>query len=111
VENATYRTSKLEVSTDQGSTWQPTTRNVNNFFEASGALSADTAWVKVTSVEGSSVVVKDVKLVPKSSTAATENYADGSTPADEQQASTAAVDQKQICDSSNEEDQDEDDDC
>jgi len=75
VENAKRRTAKLEVSADQGATWKPTTRDVNNFFKMSGTLSASTAWMRVTSHTGTSVIVKDVKLASGVITKATANYA------------------------------------
>jgi expansin (peptidoglycan-binding protein) len=75
VENATLRTAKLEVSSDSGKTWKGTERDTNNFFVASGTLPSTTAWVKVTSVSGEVVTVKDVNLASDVSTVATENYA------------------------------------
>ncbi|KAK8063651.1 hypothetical protein PG996_008303 [Apiospora saccharicola] len=77
VENAVYRTAKMEVSSDQGATWKPTTRDVNNFFklEGNGGVGAATAWVRVTSETGTSVVLKDVQMKSETTTKAGENYA------------------------------------
>ncbi|KJX94702.1 hypothetical protein TI39_contig4164g00009 [Zymoseptoria brevis] len=62
VENATLRTTKMEVSTDDGKTWKGTKRDTNNFFVVDGVLPTTTAWVKVTSESGSTVLVENVKL-------------------------------------------------
>lgn len=77
VENAVYRTAKMEVSSDQGATWKPTTRDVNNFFklEGNGGVGAATAWVRVTSETGTTVVLKDVQMKSETTTKAAENYA------------------------------------
>jgi expansin (peptidoglycan-binding protein) len=75
VENARRRTTSLEFSDDEGTTWVSTTRDTNNFFKAPGTLSSSTAWVKVTSHTGSIVVVKDVNLSSGVVTKATGNYA------------------------------------
>ncbi|KAK6858316.1 hypothetical protein PG995_006015 [Apiospora arundinis] len=77
VENAVYRTAKMEVSSDQGATWKPTTRDVNNFFklEGNGGTGSATAWVRVTSETGSQVVLKDVQMKSETTTKAGENYA------------------------------------
>lgn len=75
VMNARLRTSKLEVSSDSGSTWKSTTRNVNNFFELEGGTGSETAWVRATSESGETVIVKDVTLASGKTTKATTNYA------------------------------------
>ncbi|KAM3083290.1 hypothetical protein ACMFMG_003945 [Clarireedia jacksonii] len=77
VENAILRTASMEVSSDSGATWKPTTRNINNFFEfpSSGGTGTKTAWVRVTSETGSQVIVKDVDMTSKKVTTATTNYA------------------------------------
>ncbi|EGP84685.1 unnamed protein product [Zymoseptoria tritici ST99CH_3D7] len=75
VENATLRTTKMEVSTDNGKTWKGTERDINNFFVVDGVLPTTSAWVKVTSESGSQVVVENVKLESGKSTVASENYA------------------------------------
>jgi expansin (peptidoglycan-binding protein) len=74
VENASLRTTKMEVSSDGGKTWKGTERDTNNFFVADGVLPSATAWVRVTSESGSTVVVENVKLASGVSTTATKNY-------------------------------------
>ena len=75
VVGARRRTAKLEVSTDQGSTWQSTERKNYNFFEISSGVGASTAWVRGTSHVGTTVVVKDVQMSSDSVTKASGNYA------------------------------------
>ncbi|KAG6001965.1 hypothetical protein E4U21_003616 [Claviceps maximensis] len=75
VENAVTRTSKLEVSTDAGKTWMTTHREVFNMYTlGKQQLSSDSAWVRVTSIDGKQVVVKDVALQSGKVTAAAANY-------------------------------------
>ncbi|KAK1993139.1 barwin-like endoglucanase [Colletotrichum falcatum] len=74
IENATLRTKKLEVSSDQGATWKTATLHDNNMWEITGTLPSATCWVRVTSVNGNEVVVKDVALQSGKITKATENY-------------------------------------
>ncbi|KAK6386773.1 hypothetical protein LTS17_000035 [Exophiala oligosperma] len=74
VENARYRTSKLEVSGDGGRTWQDTTLDNYNIFVLDATLPGDTATVRVTSVTGSQVVVDNVALESSTDTKAAENY-------------------------------------
>ncbi|KAH6988551.1 RlpA-like double-psi beta-barrel-protein domain-containing protein-containing protein [Ilyonectria destructans] len=75
VQNARLRTKSLEVSSDEGSTWKTTTLDNYNIFTLDGTLPNDTAWVRVTSVEGDQVVVKNVALKSSKITTATDNYA------------------------------------
>ncbi|KAH0285036.1 barwin-like endoglucanase [Aureobasidium namibiae CBS 147.97] len=74
--NARLRTTKLEVSADSGKTWKATTRNVNNYFALSGngGTNTKTAWVRVTSENGDTVVVKDVDMTSGKTTKGTANY-------------------------------------
>lgn len=74
VENARERTEKMEVSVDEGATWKSTTLANYNMHELSGTLSSTTAWVRVTSVTGSQVIVKDVALKSSTVTKGTANY-------------------------------------
>lgn len=48
VVNANRRTSKMEVSTDQGRTWKAAQRQTYNFFEITSGVGASSAWVRVT---------------------------------------------------------------
>lgn len=75
VVNAHRRTAKLEVSTDQGSTWTAATRQTYNFFEISSGVGASTAWIRATSHVGTTVVVKDVSMTSDAMARATANYA------------------------------------
>ncbi|KAJ5148354.1 hypothetical protein N7526_001706 [Penicillium atrosanguineum] len=75
VENARRRTTKMEVSTDEGHTWKSTSRSKYNFFELDGTLSSDTAWVRVTSHTGTTVIVKNVALQSGKVTKSSQNYA------------------------------------
>jgi len=75
VENARERTAKLEVSSDQGTTWLKTTLENYNMYILDGTLPGDTAWVRVTSISGAQVIVEDVTLSSGTVTQATENYA------------------------------------
>ena len=75
VENANRRTSKMEVSTDNGSTWQEAVRTGDyNMFELQGTLPTTTAWVKVRSHAGGVVTVKNVKLASNAVTDGSANY-------------------------------------
>lgn len=74
VVGARRRTSKLEVSTDQGSTWQAADRTDYNFYEINSGVGASSAWVRTTSNVGTTVVVKDVPMTGDSVTKAGENY-------------------------------------
>ncbi|KAM0722253.1 hypothetical protein Q7P37_001694 [Cladosporium fusiforme] len=73
VVNANRRTSKLEVSTD-GSSWEEAERTEYNFFEIPSGVGSDSASVRVTSEDGSSVIVEDVKMEAGVSAEASSNY-------------------------------------
>lgn len=72
--NATQGTKKVEFSDDEGGSWTGSTRNTNNFFEMDGTLSKESVWVRVTSDEGKTVVVKDVQLSSGKVTKAEKNF-------------------------------------
>ncbi|GKT51358.1 expansin-like protein 5 [Colletotrichum spaethianum] len=74
IENATLRTKKLDVSSDEGATWKTATLHDPNMWEITGTLPSATCWVRVTSVNGDEVIVKDVALQSGKITKATENY-------------------------------------
>lgn len=74
VEGAKVRTSKLEVSSDEGKTWMTTHREVFNMYILGKVLPSNSAWVRVTSIDGKVVVVKDVELASGKITAAAVNY-------------------------------------
>jgi expansin (peptidoglycan-binding protein) len=66
VMNANVGVEKLEVSTDGGNSWKATTRQPYNFFENSAGFGADTVDVRVTGVNGKSVVTKGVSIASNS---------------------------------------------
>ncbi|RAL62451.1 hypothetical protein DID88_005017 [Monilinia fructigena] len=66
VVNAAEGVSKVEVSTNGGSTWQPTTRKDYNYFENPSGFGTTKVDVKVTGISGSTVVVKDVAVTENS---------------------------------------------
>ncbi|KAJ8120556.1 hypothetical protein ONZ43_g2760 [Nemania bipapillata] len=74
VVNANEPVSKLEVSTDGGSTWKSTTRQDYNFFENASGFGTDTVTVRVTSESGSTVVVKNVSVASDSQVTASSNF-------------------------------------
>ena len=55
VVNANEPVTKMEVSTDGGSTWQSTTRTYYNYFEQSSGFGTDTVAVRVTGKSGNTV--------------------------------------------------------
>ena len=73
VVNANQSVSKLEVSTDGGTTWQGTQRQDYNFFNASG-LGATQVDVRVTGDGGQQVVVKGVAVTPGNLVTASANF-------------------------------------
>ncbi|KAJ4169635.1 hypothetical protein NW754_005787 [Fusarium falciforme] len=63
IENALLRTKKVEVSSDKGKTWQLCTlHDPNMYILDDKTLPDDTAYVRVTDINGGQVVVKDVVL-------------------------------------------------
>lgn len=75
VMNANVGVSKLEVSTDGGATWKATTRKEYNFFENPAGFGTDSVDVKVTSVSGTSIIVKGVSIAAQSTKTAASNFA------------------------------------
>ena len=65
VMNANVGVSKVEVSVDGGKSWKATTRQTYNFWENAAGFGTDSVDVRVTGVNGKSVVVKGVSVVPK----------------------------------------------
>jgi expansin (peptidoglycan-binding protein) len=74
VENARLRTAKLEVSSDSGKTWTAAVLDNYNIWTLGKTLPSNTAWVRVTSVNGDQVVVENVVLKSGVVTDAAENY-------------------------------------
>ena len=75
VMNANVRVTKLDVSTDGGKTWKPTTRKEYNFFENPAGFGTQTVDVRVTSAGGKTIVVKGVDVKPDSLKTAGSNFA------------------------------------
>ena len=73
VVNANEPVSKLEVSTDGGSSWQATTRTYYNYFEKKAGFGAEKVDVRVTGKSGKTVVVKDVGCESEASVTADSN--------------------------------------
>ncbi|KAK8131769.1 rare lipoprotein A [Apiospora sp. TS-2023a] len=63
----------LEVSTDGGLVWQPTTRQEYNFFENPRGFGADVVDIKVTGETGKSVIVHGVGMDPNLEVTASGN--------------------------------------
>lgn len=74
VMNSNMPISKLEVSIDGGVSWKPTTRKPYNFFEEAAGFGVDIVDIKVTSIDGKSIIVKDVSTVASSTKEAASNY-------------------------------------
>ncbi|KAI1494375.1 RlpA-like double-psi beta-barrel-protein domain-containing protein-containing protein [Biscogniauxia mediterranea] len=74
VVNANEPVSKLEVSTDGGSTWQATTRSQYNFFENSSGFGTPTVDVRVTSKSGKTVTVNSVTVSSDAQVTASSNF-------------------------------------
>ncbi|KAH7317920.1 RlpA-like double-psi beta-barrel-protein domain-containing protein-containing protein [Rhexocercosporidium sp. MPI-PUGE-AT-0058] len=90
VVNANKGVSSLEVSTNGGSTWKPTTRQQYNFFENSSGFGTTVVDVKVTSEDGDVVVLKRVNVVAGALTTASSNFGYSSSAAPS--VKTAALD-------------------
>lgn len=74
VQNANDRTKSLEVSTDNGSTWQPTQRQSYNYFQLNSGTKSNSCAIRVTSESGKQVVVQNVQVASGSVTKASSNY-------------------------------------
>ncbi|KAK2615705.1 hypothetical protein N8I77_002441 [Diaporthe amygdali] len=74
VVNSNRPISKLEVSTDGGSTWQSTTRTDYNFFENSSGFGTSTVDVRVTSASGGTIKVSGVSVASDSKVTASSNF-------------------------------------
>ncbi|PWY69247.1 hypothetical protein BO83DRAFT_428582 [Aspergillus eucalypticola CBS 122712] len=74
VVNSNLPVTKLEVSTDSGSTWQSTTRSSYNYFENQSGFGTDTVDVRVTAEDGSQITVKNVSVSSGSSVTASSNF-------------------------------------
>jgi len=74
VVNANKRVESLEFSTNSGSTWTSTKRQDYNFFEYSSGSGTTTVDVRVTSIDGDVVIVKNVGISSGVSVTAGSNF-------------------------------------
>ncbi|KAF2012859.1 carbohydrate-binding module family 63 protein, partial [Aaosphaeria arxii CBS 175.79] len=74
VMNSNKPISKLEVSTDGGSSWKSTTRQEYNYFENPSGYGTSSVDVKVTSTDGQSITVKDVSIAASSTKTGSSNF-------------------------------------
>ncbi|KAM0332179.1 hypothetical protein ACHAQA_002454 [Verticillium albo-atrum] len=74
VVNASERVAKLEVSTNSGSTWKSTQRKDYNFFEEPSGFGTSFVDVRVTSVSGKVVVVRNVEVASDAHKTASSNF-------------------------------------
>ncbi|PBP27404.1 carbohydrate-binding module family 63 protein [Diplocarpon rosae] len=74
VVNQNKGVTKLEVSTDGGNTWTLTDRQKYNFFENPSGFGTTSVSVRVTSVDGDTVVVDNVEVAPGVSVTAPSNF-------------------------------------
>jgi expansin (peptidoglycan-binding protein) len=75
VMNANVGVAKLEVSTDSGKSWKATQRKDYNFFENPSGFGTAAVDVRVTSVNGGTLVVKGVKVGSDAMTTGSGNFA------------------------------------
>jgi expansin (peptidoglycan-binding protein) len=74
VQNHNLPIQSLEVSTDGGNTWKPTTRAYYNFFQEASGFGSNSVDVRVTSTTGKSIVVNNVQVASTASTTASANF-------------------------------------
>ncbi|KAF1957290.1 barwin-like endoglucanase [Byssothecium circinans] len=76
VVNSNVAVSKLEFSTDGGSSWKATTRQPYNFFELGGSAGsgASEVDVRITSVGGKTITVKGVSTADSATKTADGNF-------------------------------------
>ncbi|TVY82627.1 Expansin-YoaJ [Lachnellula suecica] len=90
VVNANKGVATLEVSIDGGSTWQSTDRQTYNFFEQSSGFGVKTMDIKVTSLDGDEVIVKNVEIGAGSSVTADSNFPSSGTSSSSAVSSSAS---------------------
>jgi expansin (peptidoglycan-binding protein) len=74
VVNSNVPVKSLEVSTDGGNTWQPTTRSEYNFFQNASGFGVDYVDVRITSATGETIIVKNANSAGETRTDATSNF-------------------------------------
>jgi expansin len=72
--NANKRVESLEFSTDGGASWTSTERQYYNYFQKSSGSGTTTVDVKITSIDGDVVIVKDVNISSGESATASGNF-------------------------------------
>lgn len=74
VQNANTPVKSLQVSTDNGKTWQKTERKEYNYFENPAGFKTNSVDVKVTGTSGESIIVKNVSIEQKTTKTAGGNF-------------------------------------
>lgn len=75
VQNSNYPVSHIEVSTDNGKTWENTVSKDYNFFEGAkmGGFDSDTVELRISCFNGKVVYMKDVPMEKDKKVWATSN--------------------------------------
>lgn len=74
VVNSNVPVRSLEVSIDDGKTWQSLSRREYNFFQNPSGFGVDFVDVRITSVTGETIVVNNVSSAAETRTDATSNF-------------------------------------
>lgn len=72
--NSNTEVKALDVSTDGGKTWKPTTRQPYNYFENSSGFGTDIVTVRITSSIGTNITVSGMSVASLSSKIASSNF-------------------------------------
>ncbi|KZM19483.1 uncharacterized protein EKO05_0003115 [Ascochyta rabiei] len=74
VQNANIGIKSLEASTDGGKTWKQTQRQDYNYFQYSSGFGTSAVDVRVTSITGQTIIVKNVSIAPLTTKKAASNF-------------------------------------
>ncbi|KAL1899740.1 hypothetical protein Cpir12675_001239 [Ceratocystis pirilliformis] len=74
VVNSNEPVKSLEVSTDEGATWEATKRQEYNFFEKNTGFGTEKVDVRVTSETGKTLIIKDVSIESDSRKTCDSNF-------------------------------------
>lgn len=74
VYNANQAITKLEVSSDSGSTWKSCVRQTYNYWLLASGTGSATVWVRVTAKGGKVVTTKKVPTAEEQTVTATSNF-------------------------------------
>jgi len=74
VVNSNVPVKAMDVSTDGGKTWQPTTRAEYNFFQNAHGFGVEVVDVRITSVTGDTIIINNVETSSGSATYGTSNF-------------------------------------